>query len=212
MKKIIYLFACLFALPGISQAAIIELSASDTGSMSSTNTWNDDRLRAYYSSGYLDGFMKFDLSEIDDNSIINAITLTTFHESGFGNPHNDPLVSLYHVDNDAWARGSSHPGLNNLVSGNYSGFPGGEGVAYDWVFDVSAFDWSTDLFDNTLSLGMRNEKTSYSYVYWHGSDNSLFAPKLTIDFSAASVPEPTSIALLGLGIAGIGFLRKKKQA
>lgn len=212
MKKLICLLAGLFVLSGAAQATVLELTATDTGSMSATGTWNDDRLRAYYSGGYVDGFMKFDLSGIDNNSVINSITLTTFHEFGFSNPLNDPQVSLYHVDNDAWARGSSHPGLNNSVSGIHSGFPGGDGVAYDWMLDVTAFDWSADLTDNTLSLAMRNEKTSYSYVYWHGSDNPLYAPKLIIDFSAASVPEPATLVLFGLGLIGMGFSRRKSKA
>ncbi|MDP5189701.1 PEP-CTERM sorting domain-containing protein [Rheinheimera baltica] len=44
--------------------------------------------------------------------------------------------------------------------------------------------------------------------YWGGRD---FAYRLEGEPGVASVPEPLSIALLGLGLAGIGFSRKKKK-
>ena len=35
-------------------------------------------------------------------------------------------------------------------------------------------------------------------------------PVLTGNFSITSVPEPASLALLGIGIAGLGFMRRRK--
>ncbi|MFT4940662.1 MAG: hypothetical protein ACI88A_003719 [Paraglaciecola sp.] len=209
MKKTIFLLASLAAIPGIGQATVIELSATVTDSKNSDRSWSDNILRTYYKDniGYLDGFIKFDLSGIDNNSVINSITLTTFNKN---NSTNDPQIRLYHVNNDTWARGSSYPGLNESVSDIHSGFTVADGAAHDWALDVSTFDWSADLLDDSLSLGMRNEKTSYSYAYWYGNDNSQFAPTLTIDYSSESVPEPSMIVLIGLGLAGVGFSRKKK--
>lgn len=209
MKKIILLTLTFLGCFGTAQATVVDISAFDTGSMTSTNTWNDDRLRAYYSGSHLDGFMKFDLSGLDDSITINSITLTTYHEQGYSNPLNDPQVRLYHVTNDSWSRGSSHPGLDEAVSGIYSGFPSTSYTAFEWDLDVSAFDWSADLFDDTLSLAMRNEKTSYSYVYWHGSDNQQYAPTLTIDYDINAIPEPAIALLLGFGLVAVGVTRRK---
>ncbi|GAA5214648.1 hypothetical protein ACFSJ3_05355 [Corallincola platygyrae] len=202
--------AALLSLSSIANAGMLTVSAFDTGSMSATNSWNDDRLRAYYnqSTGHVDGFMKFDLSVFADDITIESMTLTTYHEEGFGNPYQDPEVSIYHVNDDSWSRGSSHPGLNEQLTTAQTGFPGGDYIAYDWILDIDAFDWLADLSDDTLSLAMRNEKESYSYVYWHGSDNQMWAPTLTINYTS-DVPAPAPLALLALGILGLVTRRTK---
>ncbi len=212
MKKLLLSGIILACVSGIAQATVMEVSAFETGSMSANRIWNDDRLRAYYSDsvGNIDGFMQFDLSALDDNASISSITLTTFHEYGYGNPLNDPQVSIYHVTNDAWSRGSNHPGINESISDIYSGFPSTSNTSFEWVLDPLAFDWAADIQDNLLSLAMHNELNSYNYVYWHGSDNQLYAPKITIEYSIESIPEPAFFSLLGLGLIGLGYVRNRK--
>jgi hypothetical protein len=43
-----------------------------------------------------------------------------------------------------------------------------------------------------------------------GGDASLLLDNISI--TSTSVPEPATLALMGLGLAGVGFARKKKQA
>ncbi len=165
---------------------IVQLTAIDSKCISpGGNNWNDNRLRAYWSGDWVDGFVKFDFSSIPDGSQIISMSLRTFHEEGFGNPLNDPQVRLYRVANDSWARNqnNSHPGLNEVLTPVHNGFPFGNLVPWDWPIDVSAVNWSQDLADDRLSICMRNVQTSYSYVYWHGSDPNPAPPVLTVEYS-----------------------------
>lgn len=62
----------------------------------------------------------------------------------------------------------------------------------------------------TLNLG-----TAYTGSITFGVYNdidSIADSTLTISNVATAVPEPSSLALLGLGIAGLAFTRKRKQA
>ena len=127
------------------------------------------------------------------------MTLRTYHEEGFGNPHEDPQVRLYRTADDSWARGQTdpHPGLDEQLTDIHSGFPAGDLVPWDWEIDVNAVDWSTDLADDTLSILMRNEKTEYSYVYWYGSDVSPAPPVLTVVFDGNCLGMEVSTLVAG---------------
>ncbi|MHC4575620.1 MAG: DNRLRE domain-containing protein, partial [Planctomycetota bacterium] len=146
--------------------------------------WNDNRLRAYYKVDidHIDGFMKFDLSSIPDAAVITSMTLTTYYE---GPAYQNPNVRIYRVADDSWSRASTvdpHPGLDQVLTPAHTSFPDTPLAPYTWSLDVNAADWTLDLLDNVLSLGMRNENETYSYVYWCGSDPSPAPPELTVTF------------------------------
>jgi len=189
-RSLLFTVAALALAAPLAAQTTVTLTAIDTDCIDTNGSnWNDNRLRAYWSSRFVDGFMKFDLSSIPDGSNITALKLTTYHEYGFGNPSNDPEVQIYRVANDGWARSNTsdpHPGLNEVLSPVHSGsFPVNDLVPYDWDLDAGAANWLLDLADDTLSLAMRNEAGNvgrYSYVYWYGSDASPAPPILEITY------------------------------
>ncbi|MHC4617724.1 MAG: hypothetical protein ACYTEQ_08210 [Planctomycetota bacterium] len=188
-QAITVLAALLLSLvlhPQTTDADTVVLTAQDTDSINTLGqNWNDNRLRAYYDLTlyHVDGFIKFDLSSIPDTAVITSITLTTYYEP---TKYNDPNVRIYRVADDSWSRASTidpHPGLDQVLTPGHTSFPDTPLAPYTWSLDVNAAEWTLDLLDNVLSLGMRNENDTYSYVYWYGSDPSPVPPQLTLTFT-----------------------------
>lgn len=92
----------------------------------------------------------------------------------------------------------------------------------DWVASLSGFDGTysttmTDLGANGVSpWGTIGAVDSSARWIWAGDANTVnvayFSASITAVPQAAttSVPEPGTIALFGLGLAGLGFARRKK--
>ena len=73
---------------------------------------------------------------------------------------------------------------NNIVSGEFKS----EGLQFDIYFN--------EAFANVL------DKTGNPYQFYHGETN----------FNRATVPEPSTVILLSLGLAGLSFARYRRQS
>ncbi|NDW22411.1 PEP-CTERM sorting domain-containing protein [Alteromonas hispanica] len=201
-----------------TEAALITIDSSLSANITSNGVYNSNsssRLVHYVSPSIntLDGYMKFDLSLIPDDSVINSIVLRTFAEGSFNAPFNSPLGQIFYVSNDDWGRANNAAlpsSIGGAVSPEYSSFPTVAGTSFDWAIDPSQFSYENELADNVLSLVMRNLNNQYSFMYWLSSD--IQAPQLIVDYSDSatgySVPEPSTLVLFGFFLLTLRKLRR----
>jgi hypothetical protein len=111
---------------------------------------------------------------------------------------------------------------------NFDGFTtstGGSSVTFDellgkassktsgaltFTLDPTAVNWTNDLQDNKLTLVLSNISTAYSYLYF--SLAGANAPTLTVTYTeGTAVPEPSSVALVLLGLALVGGVVRSRR-
>ena len=153
-----------------SYTTSVTLDAVDSASVRSDNFDNypDNTLRVYSNNDLdfkVNGFIKFNLSSLPDHAEVNSISLTLV----VGSTYNSPNLDIYYVETDNWTRTDTPANgflLTSLLSTNNTSFD----TTNTYELDLTAWNISSDLTDNTLTIGLTSPKNDYSYVYFEGSD------------------------------------------
>lgn len=150
-------------------------------------------------------YTKFQLPTFSANTAITSAFFEFDASYRYDNASN-PL-GLFTVSSDAWTTATSwtdKAALGTLVTSlNPSGFT-------HYSFDVTAFINSQYLGDGVASLalaGLTEGQSQNSWTYFVDAPAQL---NFTIGDATSDVPEPASMALLGLGLAALSAVRRRR--
>ena len=212
MKKITilltFLLACLSTTSNATPIAAVEWSG-DPQTVSTNGTWM---------MGY----------EFNTTADVNVTALGAFDHlgNGFVTDHNvgiwdfsgNLLASTIVTSSDALNGHFRYSTISalTLLSGNTyivgSDLWGGQGDAWAWretgglnLIEATGIDHVQDRFLSSSGFGFPSQSEGTLRDGFYGAN-------FLVDSDINQVPEPASFILFGLGLAGLGFSRKKKTA
>ena len=199
MKKIVCLFIFLFA--GFANAGVITDLVGDKdcfglgGSCSDGDHYSTDLGGIYFTDNRSAGEV-LGVDEWDSSFDLDGPTFS-FDLDLAGETALSASIKLFTAGIDL-AAGADFL-FNGVLIGSYVEVAGTENMAATLIFNVPV---GLLLNPDTLSLSLDDAGDGFIIDYI----------ELSVVTGSTAVPEPSLLALLGLGLAGIGFSRQKKAA
>lgn len=191
LKKQIAMIGLALSISGFANAGLITTSADTHLTGATFITFEDEIATTSFTTYNGTGFS------------ITSEGINAFHKySGYTN------YGTYGI-------GTTGPNFNIMFDSSVSAFSIEAGAVNQNPVIISLFD-SNDILIETLSAA----GACCSPILYGAFGSDIKRVNFNIDYviidglsfveSAANVPEPTSLAIFGLGLAGIGFMRKRK--
>ncbi|PCK09079.1 MAG: hypothetical protein COA42_05835 [Alteromonadaceae bacterium] len=189
MKKYLLLASCL-GMFGVSTAQAVTISFDrGEGEYSSTNPYNPDQ--SFNQNIYTEGDYRIEVGQ--GNSFdFSAGENQTFHDDGYWNEDKDLYATLTYAG-----------GLFDLSSFNFNLLHGATSV--DVVTNLGSFSFDDAGWFGTADVNL----TGLAWAAFSPNTGVLYLDDLVVTASVAPVPLSPSIAFLGFGLAGMGFVRRK---